>query len=211
MMISSTVRRLRGVDGVVLAQRVTVPVLREQDAAQVRMPLEYHAEHVVALALHPVGATEDAGEGRAARGARLQPRPQRHRHRRVEVLEPRHDLEALLLPVHRGQPVEIAAAERLLDEPGHLRPTIERHRHVELGPGPRGSDAKPVLDLRRRGRGRERGHAGSAAAGRVPVFWKCATCSCSFNRPYISESGVGGQPGTYTSTGTTRSTPLTTW
>ena len=50
-----------------------------------------------------------------------------------------------------------------------------------------------------------------AEAGRAPVRWNSATCACSLRRPYIKESGVGGQPGTYTSTGTTRSTPFTTW
>jgi hypothetical protein len=29
--------------------------------------------------------------------------------------------------------------------------------------------------------------------------------------PYISSSGVGGQPGTYTSTGTISSIPCVTW
>ena len=35
------------------------------------------------------------------------------------------------------------------------------------------------------------------------------TCSCSFRIPNISISGLGGQPGTYTSTGTIVSTPWT--
>ena len=45
----------------------------------------------------------------------------------------------------------------------------------------------------------------SAALGRpfAPIF------SCSFMMPWISASGRGGQPGTYTSTGTISSTPWT--
>ena len=44
---------------------MALPVVAEQDAAQIRMAVEADAEHVVALALHPVGAAIDRHERRA--------------------------------------------------------------------------------------------------------------------------------------------------
>jgi len=41
------------------------------------------------------------------------------------------------------------------------------------------------------------------------VFWR-RTFFCNCMRPYSRASAVGGQPGTYTSTGTMRSQPRTT-
>ena len=37
---------------------------------------------------------------------------------------------------------------------------------------------------------------GGRRAGRAPVFWNSATLVLQSSRPYMSESGVGGQPGT---------------
>src|SRR5688572_13277304 len=99
MVTSSAVGSLRGVDGVVLAERMSVPVVSEQDTAKVRMAVENDAEHVVALALHPAGAAEDAGERRAVGLAGRQTRAHRQRHARLELLDPRHDLQSLVLPV----------------------------------------------------------------------------------------------------------------
>src|SRR6478736_2011807 len=45
-----------GADLVVLAQRVALPVLRHEDAGEVRVVVEDDAEHVVDLALHRLGA-----------------------------------------------------------------------------------------------------------------------------------------------------------
>ena len=52
---------------VLLAQRVTLPMRRRENAAQVRMSLEVDAEHVVRLAFVPVGYRVDARDGRHAR------------------------------------------------------------------------------------------------------------------------------------------------
>src|SRR5919109_626897 len=190
---------------------MALPVLAEEDPSQIGMALERHAEHVVALALHPVGAAKEAGQRGTARRARGQARAQRHRHGHLELVEAGQDLQPLFLPVDRREEVEVPAAERVLDERGDLHPALALERHAHVAAGDDGRESEALLELRRRGGGGQRGHAGPAGAGRSPVFWKCATCSCSFSSPYISESGVGGQPGTYTSTGTTRSTPLTTW
>src|SRR5439155_1851392 len=118
-------------------------------------------------------------------------------------------LQPQVLQIHRVQPVEVASAERVGSEAGQFLPTIARqgdgeptvgyHVHSEL-----------LLDARARVGGR---HAPprSDGAARFPVFWNSSTWVWSLSSPYMSESGVGGHPGTYTSTGTTRSTPFTKW
>src|SRR5947208_14903001 len=65
------------VDGVVLAERMALPVLGQHDPPEVRMALEADAEHVVALALHPVGAAAEPRPRGAARLARAEARPHR--------------------------------------------------------------------------------------------------------------------------------------
>src|SRR5262245_55936655 len=207
--VSSSVWGQRRVDGVVLPERVAFPVVREKDASKVGMAVEDDPEHVVALALHPVGAAVERGQRRTVRLASAQAGAQRDRQRRLEVLEAAEHLEALVLPVHRGQPVEVAAAQLVVSEAGELLPALARQGHAEPSVGDR-FHSEPLLDARARVGGR---HAppGSDAAVRFPVFWNSSTWAWSLSSPYIKESGVGGQPGTYTSTGTTRSTPFTTW
>src|SRR6516162_6688361 len=206
--VSSSIWGQRRVDGVVLPERVAFPVVREEDAAKVGMTVEDDPEHVVALALHPAGAPVERGQRRTARLAGAQPGAHRDDERRVEVLHAAEHLEALVLPVHRGQPVEVTAAELVVGEAGELLPALARQSDGEPTVGDR-VRSEPLLDARARVGGR---HAppGSDAAVRFPVFWNSSTWAWSLSNPYISESGVGGQPGTYTSTGTTRSTPLTT-
>src|SRR5213593_3626667 len=207
--VSSSVRGQRSVDGVVLSERVAFPVVREEDASEVGMAFEDDPEHVVALALHPVGAAIERGQRRTACLAGGEPGAHRDHERRVEVLEAAEHLETLVLPVHGGQPVEVAAAELVVGEAGELLPAIARQGDAEPTVGDR-VHSEALLDTRARVGGR---HAppGSDAAPRFPVFWNSSTWAWSLSSPYISESGVGGQPGTYTSTGTTRSTPFTTW
>src|SRR5512134_1887203 len=48
-------QRLAALDGVVLAQRVALELLVEEQAAEIGMALEADAEHVPHLALEPVG------------------------------------------------------------------------------------------------------------------------------------------------------------
>src|SRR6266403_1090699 len=207
--VSSSVRGQRSVDGVVLPQRVTLPVVREEDAPEIGMPLEDDPEHVVALALHPVGAAIEGSQRRTARLAGGQPGAHRDDERRLEVLDAAEHLEPLILPVHGREPVEVAAAKLVVGEAGELLPAIARQGDAEPTVGDR-IHSEALLDPRARVGGR---HAppGSDAALRFPVFWNSSTWVWSLSSPYIRESGVGGQPGTYTSTGTTRSTPFTTW
>src|SRR5215475_15632382 len=97
----SSVRGLWGVDSVVLPERMAFPVVREKDASKVGMAVEDDPEHVVALALHPVGAAVERGQRRTVRLAGAQAGAHRDRQRRLEVLEAAEHLEALVLPVHR--------------------------------------------------------------------------------------------------------------
>src|SRR5215831_8170050 len=205
----SSVRGLWGVDGVVFPERIAFPLVREEDAPKVGMAVEDDPEHVVALALHPVGAAVERGQGGTAHLAGAEPGAHRDHERRVEVFHATEHLEALVLPVDRGQPVEVAAAQLGVSEASEFLPAFARQGDGEPTVGDR-VHSEPLLDARARVGGR---HAppGSDAAVRFPVFWNSSTWAWSLSSPYIRESGVGGQPGTYTSTGTTRSTPLTTW
>src|SRR5262245_17406581 len=210
-LLSSAVRCVRCVDGVILAQRMPLPVFPQQNPAMVGMSLEAHAEHVPALALHPVGATPDASQRGAAVRPRGQPGAQQEGDVRVEVLDAAENLHPLLFPVDRSEEAEVTAAEAGTREARHGLPLLRRDGDRDQSGLDGRLDGELLAKTRGGVGGGQRRHFVSAAAGRrSPVFWKCATCSCSFSSPYISESGVGGQPGTYTSTGTTRSTPFTT-
>src|SRR3989442_990522 len=116
----STVWEMWRIDGVVLAEREALPVLRQQDPAKVRMALEHDAEHVVALALHPVGAAVEPGERRALAVAGAQARAEHQGEAGVQVLETANDLEPLFLPVDRAEPVEVETAQVALGEGGHV-------------------------------------------------------------------------------------------
>ncbi len=61
-----------------------------------------------------------------------------------------------------------------------------------------------------RGAASTTGAAAWGAAGFSGTNLYCWILPCSSSRPWKSASGRGGQPGMYTSTGTTLSTPLTT-
>jgi len=63
---------------------VPLPVLRQQDAPQIGVAVEADAEHVVALALHPVRPAPYGGERGAGGDARAEPRAEGEREGRVE-------------------------------------------------------------------------------------------------------------------------------
>src|SRR5918992_3452602 len=46
---------------IILAERMTLPIIGEEDPSQVRMPLEPNAEEVVRLSLVPVGCAPEQG------------------------------------------------------------------------------------------------------------------------------------------------------
>src|ERR1051325_943825 len=101
---SLAVRRILGIHEV-LAERVARrPVLAEEDPPQVGMPVEDHAEHVVALALHPVRALPDVRDGGTVDDARAELRAQHEREPALEVLDAADHLEPLLLPVDGAEP-----------------------------------------------------------------------------------------------------------
>ena len=68
------------------------PVVREQDAAQPRVADEADAEHVEALALHPVGAAIDRRQRLARIPAGAKPGTQLHRELCLEILQPGDEL-----------------------------------------------------------------------------------------------------------------------
>ena len=78
-----------------------------------------------------------------------------------------------------------------------LLPTVTGTRSGLVGGGRRGG--RPTA-----------GATASGAAGFSGTNLYCWILPCSSSRPWKSASGRGGQPGMYTSTGTTLSTPLTT-
>src|SRR5580658_3294088 len=63
---------------VLLPQRIALPLVRQQDALQIRMPLEDDPEHVVAFALEPVCHGPNFAHARhrlVLAGVSLQPQP----------------------------------------------------------------------------------------------------------------------------------------
>src|SRR2546425_7128213 len=111
------------------------------------------------------------------------------------VLDAADDLEPLLFPVDRRQPIEITTPEPLQREEPELRPEFAGYGDGHALAVDRRLDAKRLPDSRARV-GSRHAHLGSEVVGILPVFWNSATCSCSLSKPYISESGVGGHPGT---------------
>src|SRR5262252_8799275 len=125
---------------------MTLPVVGQENAAQVRVSLEADSEHVVAFALHPVGAAPHRTERRAARLPRSELRLHEHGETRLEVLHARHHFQPLLLPVHGGEEGEVHAAERLPGETARLPPPVGRGFHHEEGALSGGGDPQPLLD-----------------------------------------------------------------
>src|SRR6202795_3125556 len=82
---------------VILAQRMTLPLVGQQNAFQIRMTLEHDAEHVEAFALEPVGHRPDSANARhrlAFGCVRLQPQPLILR-KRIQIED---HIETLLAP-----------------------------------------------------------------------------------------------------------------
>src|SRR5439155_14300302 len=165
----SSVRCKGRVDGVVLTEGITLPVLGEEDPSEVWMTLEPDAEHVVALALHPVGAAVEPGQRGTARLALAEARAHRHDEAGVQVLEATDDLEPLLPPIDRRQPIKVLAAELSHREERKLRPEFAGHGDGYARALDHRLDAKRLPDSRARVGGRH-AHLGSEAVGRLSVF-----------------------------------------
>src|SRR3954451_22359562 len=107
--------------GVVLAQRMTLPVLRHEDAGQVWVGLEDDPEHVVDLALHGVRAGPEVEQRRHAGiavrylGAEPQPPAADHVDQRDD------DLEALAAYAIRHRPPRMS---QVVDR-GHVGAQLE--------------------------------------------------------------------------------------
>src|SRR4051794_17190512 len=82
-------------DRVVLAEGVALPVLRHQDAREIRMAGEDDAEHVVGLALEGVGAGPDVEQRRHLRIGIGHLAPEAHSPLVDDVEQVHHDLEPL--------------------------------------------------------------------------------------------------------------------
>ena len=80
---------------------MSYPVITKKDASMIRMTVEDDAEHVEALALHPVRAAIHRHERLTRGAARTQPCLHQHGQAAFRVLDPRDDLEPLLFPVNR--------------------------------------------------------------------------------------------------------------
>src|SRR5207245_11074996 len=162
------------------------PGLGDQDPPEVGVTLEPDAEHVVALGLHPVGAAVESCQRGAARLARAEARAHRHDEAGVEVLDAADDLEPLLFPVDRRQPIEVTTSEPLQREEPELRPELAGY-----GDG-HARAVHPRLDAKRLPASRARvggphAHLGSEVVGILPVLWNSASCSCSLIKPYFIE------------------------
>src|SRR2546422_10055493 len=164
----SSVRWKGRVDEVVLTQGIALPVLGEQNPPEVGMTLEPNAEHVVALALHPVGAAVESGQRGAARLARAEARAHCHDEAGVEVLDAADDLEPLLFPVDRRQPIEITTSEALQREEPELRPEFAGYGDGHALAVDRRLDAKRLPDSRARV-GSRHAHLGSEVVGILPA------------------------------------------
>ena len=122
------VRRMRRVDRVGLQERMALPVVGQQDAAQIGMAVEPHAEHVVALALHPV---RRRGTPARATGTPSCPAPSRVRIC-TDSRSSRLSTHAITSRPSAFQSIAVekrkeAATERVLRELRDRRPLLERH------------------------------------------------------------------------------------
>src|SRR5262249_36205895 len=218
-------------DRIVLAQRVSLPVVVHEDACQLGVPFEADAHQVVRFSLVPVGGRPDGDDGRhrlAVVGPDLQA------HARGIVGDPQEVVahaEALGLRLRqplqaaRRRTMEVAARRRAevagaaLRAPAEVvgRRDVGQEVEAELVPQmqSRLGEARRIDHERRLAvRLLELDEPGNAAvvqlatprisyAGGTPA----STFSCSRTIPSIKASGRGGQPGTWMSTATILSTP----
>src|SRR5262245_11320357 len=112
-----------------LQQRMTHPIVAQENSAEIRMPVEPDSEHVVALAFHPVGARIFRRQGGTLCHGWTKARLHEERHIVVQVVRFVDDLEPLLLPVNSREKREEPAAELDSYEMRKRHPRVHRHRN----------------------------------------------------------------------------------
>src|SRR3989304_6749101 len=211
-----------------------LPIVRKQNAPQVGMAAEYDPKHVVDLPLVPICIRIDGFDGGHLGRAPLQGDTQAQEDVLRQAIKLVDDGEPRLFgPVvyggQRGEQVEIEGRVVVEDLAGHHdripidddRRLTPKDLHAEdvrakfafqrcdcsfnrLHPlNPSGVNSpEPRSDLPTRGLAWSHAHDQC-------VSFSPRTLACKVRMPWISPSGRGGQPATYTSTGTISSTPCT--
>ena len=195
----------------IFSQRIAFRIIfRQQNAPQIGMAGEADAHHVVDFPLQELGALPDAGHRRNRRivlgqaGLEAQTLPMVRK--RVQMIDDFKPLPVFRV-VHRAdirQMVEEASGASWRNRV-NLENPLSRHADGHL------RSCRIRLD----GQHRLRKPASSTFQPTIAHDYFTNTFSrwifsCSFKSPSIRASGRGGQPGTYTSTGTIWSTPCTT-
>src|SRR5579859_4626895 len=204
---------------------VALPVVGEHDPPQVRVALKLDAKQVKDLALVPIGGRYERGDARRLTiGARFEPQP-RVVFQRVEQI---HQFEPLFAreAIDSREIDETVVAQRLARAPHAFGQIGQGHPHGGDAVGGQGDNARLEDGLHVQTRGHQLAVVpeGLAEGGSASAVWTMPTpapvrapwralrlSSAMRSLSLISESssasGVGGQPGTYTSTGTILSTP----
>src|SRR5215469_4884382 len=230
----------------ILAERMAHEAVVREDAAQVGVAVEQHAEEVEGLALEPGGGGPDVDDrvhhrrfGAGAEDPEAQPLVAAHGEQVVDHgvapfrrrgglrLGALHAAAEAGLGGGLGAPLRLAVAQvvhaadvhELLEAEGLLVPQrlgdfqqlVGAHLVGELVRGGRHAHER-VLEARFHLLGQfvhGGGHRSVSPYYRAMVLVR-RIFFCNWMMPYRSCSALGGQPGTYTSTGTMRSQPRTT-
>ena len=187
------------------------------------MPFKHHAKEVKSLALEPIGRVPHIIDGIHGRHIVIG-RKHLEAHALVQADRQQLHYHAVARPfitaIAIGGIVHGAQVDHLLklascaiaQKQGRSMVVLGGHQHLDLAQINRNTLDFVTQGQRNRSLGifranRESGHIWAQARAIVSVrrifCWSC-------KMPYTSASAVGGQPGTYTSTGTMRSQPRTT-
>ena len=193
----------------IFSQRIALRVIFwQQNPPQIRMARKADAHHVVDFPLEELCALPDGGHGGNRRivlgqaGLHAEPAMVRER---VQMI---HDLKPLpvLRVVYRADIRQMVkrGVGRIVKKPCQIENALSRHLDGHLRACRIRLDGQHRLRKPRHQRFNQRFHDYFTNTFSRWIF------SCSFKSPSIKASGRGGQPGTYTSTGTIWSTPCTT-
>src|SRR5437763_5451229 len=189
-------------DGVVLAQRMALPVLRHQDPGQVGMAGEADPEHVEGLALGGLDAGIEIEQGRDRRIGLGHLHPDADAPALLHRDEVHHDLEALGMDLGRKRAPAMAEVvdsahvdahlETLVLEPGNDLQIVVTRRVDDLAGGRRHQRGVPTCT----GTGCSTcSSAPAPEARRRRVISPVRIFSCRVRIECSNVSGVGGHPG----------------